>query len=212
MTDLAAPVVNPQELLPVIGRASRALWRDLHRCIAIGALWVLLSLPTTLLAIFGKQSLAVICLLLPLAGLSGLNAFLVGIKRDEHPKLSSLLRVDVSFALSAGALFATCFWLFQQPLPLAAAGYLLFAFVLVLLPFCVAYGGIRGTRGLGNWRAAIILSALAPTWSLTLLALSAIGFFLVFATGGVLIIAVPAWIFLIAIEMTDVIIFRKDEQ
>jgi hypothetical protein len=86
---------------------------------------------------------------------------------------------------------------------LLVPGVLLSALLLLVVPFVLAYGAVRGRTGFSAWRGGLILVAYRPGTALTVLALNCIGGFVVVASLGVLGVFVPCFLLVFTCALVE---------
>ncbi|WP_432972973.1 hypothetical protein [Dactylosporangium sp. CA-233914] len=121
--------------------------------------------------------------------------------RVDGPRLAALRRVDpvLALLLSVAGLALIAPW---GVVPAAAA--------LLVGPYALAYGAVRGKRGLAALRGGVILAAYRPAWALTLTGLTVIGAFIAAASAGVLALAVAPLLLTIAARQTSALLSQID--
>jgi len=82
--------------------------------------------------------------------------------------------------------------------------------MLLVLPYTLSYGALRGRRGLQALRGGLILVAYRPIWAFTLVAIGVLGAFAVVATAGVLAPVVAPLLLTIAATHTAALLDEID--
>jgi hypothetical protein len=122
--------------------------------------------------------------------LTGLSRFTAVIARGDRPRVRDAFAVDPVLAVTMVAVGTTAEILMATPAA-QVLGFVVAAVELVLVPFALAYGAVRGRRGFMTWRGAFILVAYRPSWALTVLALTILGGFAIVASAGAVVVVVP---------------------
>jgi len=137
----------------------------------------------------------------PLLALTGVAAFAAQVARGDGPSLGALRRVDpvLALVLSVGGLALLAPW---GVAPAAA--------VLIVGPYALAYGAVRGRRGLAALRGGVILAAYRPAWALTLTGLTVVSAFAVAASAGVLALIVAPLLLAVAARQTATLLAEID--
>jgi hypothetical protein len=179
--------------LPASLRRSVVLtWLELPRVIAVSLGWAVTLVPLAAAIVVGAPWWIGALASLPGAlAATGVATFAAAVRRGEKPAVRVAFGVDPvlggSFSLvggvAAGAISAGGV--------IAIAGFAIAAAGLVLAPVALAYGAVRGRRGLVAWRGGAILTAYRPGAALTVLAIACLGGFAVAATMGALVVFVP---------------------
>jgi hypothetical protein len=174
-------------------RGALALWYELPRGLAAGALAVAAAVPLGLAAAAGAPAWLIAGTAVPPAiVLTGLARFATAAVGPERPDLRLLRQVDPALAgvLAAGTALAAVGLLAGGVLGWAGAA--LGAILLLVAPVALVYGPLRGRTGLAALRGGLILVAYRPVWALTLLALGCLlGFAAVASVGVLALVAVP---------------------
>ncbi|MFI5910554.1 hypothetical protein [Dactylosporangium sp. NPDC051541] len=179
-----------------------ACWHELPRTLAAGAVTVASAVPLAAALLAGApRALAAIAVLPVALALTGLASFTAPIADGDGPSLPALRRVDpvLALLLSAAGLALLAPW---GVVPAAA--------VLLVGPNALAYGAVRGKRGLAALRGGVILAAYRPAWALTLTALTVIALFAAAASAGVLAFAVAPLLLTIASRQTAALLAEID--
>jgi hypothetical protein len=183
--------------LPALARrATVALWHELPRAVLAGGAVLLAAAPGAVaVAVSAPAAIVAAALVPPALALTALAHVAAAVVRGEKsvprgvdPVLGLLLAGGAALAglgLAAGGAAAVAG-------ALAAAGSLL------VFPYALAYGALRGRRGPGALRGGLILVAYRPVWALTLLGLGVLGAFAAVATAGVLAPVLPPWLLTVA--------------
>ena len=182
---------NEAVTLPwLVKRASILTWFELPRVVAVCATLLASVAPFAVAVMTGQWWLMSIGALPAALLLTGLARFAAIVARGERPRVRDAFVVDPVLAVSLVAAGTIAGLLLADPV-LQFAGFAVAAVVLVLAPYALAYGAVRGKRGLTTWRGAFILVAYRPSWALTVLSMSLIGGFTIAATVGALAVLVP---------------------
>ena len=160
-------------------RGFLAFWRELPRCLAAGALVLVTAIPLAVAIVWAAPYAIVAGATVPPAlALTGLARFAAAVARGDVPRLALLREVD---PVLAAVLAAGC-----AVVPFGVAGAVIGAGLLLVIPYALVYGAIRGRRGLTALRGGVILAGYRPSWALTLVALACLDGFAVAASAGVL--------------------------
>ena len=174
----------------LLRRAAVATWRELPRIAAVCAIWLASLVPVAVAVMSAQWWLIAIGSLPATLLLTGIARFAATIIRGDRPLVRETFAVDPVLALTVSVLGGVAWLLLADP-ALQLIGYVATALLVLLVPYALAYGAVRGRRGLTTWRGAFILVAYRPSWALTVLALSLIGGFVVVASVGALGLIVP---------------------
>ncbi|WP_433363599.1 hypothetical protein ACQPZX_32435 [Actinoplanes sp. CA-142083] len=179
-----------------------ALWHELPRALAAGAVTLVAAAPLTAALLSGAPRWLAAATVLPvMLALTGVASFAAAVARGDEPSLAALRRVDPVLALLLSvAGFAL----------LTSWGVVPAAAVLIVGPYALAYGAVRGKRGLTAVRGGVILAAYRPTWALTLTGLTVIAAFAVAASAGVLALVVAPLLLTIACRQTTTLLAEID--
>ncbi|MER7276504.1 hypothetical protein ABT369_18875 [Dactylosporangium sp. NPDC000244] len=175
-----------------------AFWHELPRNLGAGLLLGLSAVPLGAALLTGAPGWVAAAATLPVTlALTGLAALTAG----EDPRLAALLRVDPVLAalLSVAGLALLAPW---GVVPAAA--------VLIVGPYALAYGAVRGKRGLAALRGGVILAAYRPAWALTLTGLTVLGAFAAAASAGVLALVAAPLLLTIAARQTAALLGEID--
>jgi hypothetical protein len=179
--------------LPASLRRSVVLtWLELPRVIAVSLGWALTLVPLAAAIVVGAPWWIGALASLPGAlATTGVAVFAAAVWRGEKPAVRVAFGLDLvlggSFSVVGGVAVATI----AAGGVVAIAGFAIAAAGLVLATFALAYGAVRGRRGLVAWRGGAILAAYRPSAALTVLAVACLGGFAVAATMGALVVFVP---------------------
>jgi hypothetical protein len=179
-----------------------AFWHELPRTLAAGAVTLAAAAPLAAALLAGAPGWVAAAATLPVTvALTGLASFAAAVARGDGPRLSTLRRVDpvLALLLSAAGLALLAPW---GVVPAAA--------VLLAGPYALAYGAVRGRRGLAALRGGVILAAYRPAWALTLTALAVIAGFAAAASAGVLALVVAPLLLTIAARQTAALLGEID--
>ncbi|WP_433204773.1 hypothetical protein ACQP00_36560 [Dactylosporangium sp. CS-047395] len=174
-----------------------AFWHELPRNLTAGLVLGLSAVPLGAALLAGAPgwvaAAAVLPVTLALTGLAALTA--------DDRGLAALRRVDpvLALLLSVAGLALLAPW---GVVPAAA--------VLLVGPYALAYGAVRGRRGLAALRGGVILAAYRPAWALTLTALTVLGAFAAAASAGVLAPVVAPLLLTIAARQTTALLAEID--
>jgi hypothetical protein len=193
-------------------RAVLVFWHELPRCVAAGAFGFAAAAPLVVAIVAAAPDWILAAATVPPAlALTGLARFAAALARGDGPRLAMLRQIDPALALllaggvslaglglasgGAAALAAT----------VGAAGLLL------VFPYALVYGALRGRYGLRALRGGAILVAFRPSWAFTLVALGWLGGFAVAASAGVLAAVVPLLLLAITAVQTIALLDQIDE-
>jgi hypothetical protein len=179
-----------------------AFWHELPRTLTAGAVTLVAAIPlTAALLSDAPRWLAATAVLPVLLALTGVAALTAPTARGDAPSLSALRRVDpvLALLLSAAGLALIAPW-----------GIVPAAATLIVGPLALAYGAVRGKRGLAALRGGVILAAYRPAWSLTLTALTVIAAFAVAASSGVLVLVAAPLLLTVACRQASALLAEID--
>jgi hypothetical protein len=179
-----------------------AFWHELPRTLAAGGVTLLAATPLTAALVAGAPRWLAAAAVLPvLLALTGVASFAAQVARGDGPSLAALRRVDPALALllSVAGLALLAPW---GVVPAAA--------VLIVGPYALAYGAVRGKRGPAALRGGVILAAYRPAWALTLTGLTVIAGFAAAASTGVLTLVVTPLLLTIACRQTAALLTEID--
>ncbi|WP_433076298.1 hypothetical protein ACQP1P_31395 [Dactylosporangium sp. CA-052675] len=178
--------------------AATAFWHELPRNLGAGLLLGLSAVPLGAALLAGAPGWVAAAATLPVTlALTGLAALTAG----EHPRAAAMVRVDpvLALLLSVAGLALLAPW---GVVPAAA--------VLIVGPYALAYGAVRGKRGLAALRGGVILAAYRPAWALTLTGLTVLGAFAAAASAGVLALVAAPLLLTIAGRQTAALLDEID--
>ncbi len=180
-------------MTPIVARTSRFFWAELHRCLLAGGVLVLTAAPAAITAWWGLLPAAAALLVLPMVTATGLARFCAALARGDRPGLRVLARVDVVLGLVLTLAVLGGLVLAARPGLTGIVGQVWAAMILLVLPWVLSYGAVRGRTGPGAVRGGLLLVVLRPSWALTVLALGCLAAFATAASAGVLALLAPAW-------------------
>lgn len=183
--------------LPSLTRQSALLvWRHMPRCLAWGLVVALAGVPWVAAALSGGDWwMLLLCGILPLL-LSPVLARAAATVAGDHPRFECGYDAGLSLSLGLAAWMGGA--LVHQAGVAALAGFLLTALVLYAAPMVLAYGAVRGRRGLAAVRGGLLLLAHRPAWGLTLFGLTCLTGFFTAASGGTLVLLAPMFVMVTA--------------
>lgn len=189
-------------LVKAVWSGATASWHELPRATAAGAVTLVAAVPLSAALLSGAPRWLAAAAVLPvLLALTGVAGFAAQVARGDGPSLAALRRVDPVLALVlsvAGSALLTPWGV----LPAAA--------VLIVGPYALAYGAVRGRRGLAALRGGVILAAYRPAWALTLTGLTVVSAFAVAASAGVLALVVAPLLLAVAAGQTATLLAEID--
>lgn len=175
----------------MLRRSTVSVWHELPRVAAAGGIWLLTLAPVAAAATTGLWWLIALSTLPAALASTSIGRFAAALPAGARADLRDLLRGDPVLAL-AGVVTGTAAERLISAGGLAAvAGSVLAALLAVVAPIAIAYGAVRGKRGLLALRGGMILVAYRPSTALTVLALACIGGFAIAASVGALATVVP---------------------
>ena len=186
----------------LVKEGTTAFWHELPRTLAAGAVTVVAAAPLAAALLSGAPRwLAAAAVLPAMLALTGLASFAAPIARGDQPSLAALRRVDpvLALLLSVAGLALIAPW---GVVPAAA--------VLIVGPYALAYGAVRGRRGPAALRGGVILAAYRPAWALTLTGLTVLGGFAVAASAGVFLLVVAPLLLTVAGRQTAALLDEID--
>jgi hypothetical protein len=189
---MPAGVSTAAATLPwLVKRGVLVFWHELPRCIVAGAFGLAAAVPLVVAIVVAAPGWILAATTVPPAlALTGLARFAAAVARGDGPRLAMLREIDPALALPlAGGVSLAGLGLASGGLA-APAGAVGVAALLLVFPYALAYGALRGRRGLRALRGGAILVAFRPSWAFTLVAMGCLGGFAVAASAGVLAAAV----------------------
>ncbi|GID32933.1 hypothetical protein [Paractinoplanes brasiliensis] len=175
-----------------------AFWHELPRTLTAGALVLAASAPLAAALVSAAPGWMSAVALLPLTlALTAVASFAAPIARGDQASSSALRRIDpvLALLLSVAGLALIAPW---GVVPAAA--------VVIVGPYALAYGAVRGKRGLAAVRGGAILAAYRPSWALTSTALTVLAGFAAVASAGVLaLVAAPLLLTLAARQTANLL-------
>ena len=179
------------------------VWHELPRSIVAGLVVLVAAVP--LGASFAGSApgwiRAVATVPLALA-LTGLARFAAAVARGDGPQLRLLVAADPVLALLLAGVGCLAWAGIAAGGAAAVAGTVGAAVLLVVFPYTLTYGALRGRRGLQALRGGAILVAYRPSWALTLVGVEFLGGFAIVASAGVLAVVVLPLLLTVAAAQT----------
>lgn len=176
-----------------------ASWHELPRTLMAGAVTLVAAAPLAAALWSGAPRWLAAAALLPIMlALTSVASFSAAVARGDVP---SLRRADpvLALLLSVAGLALLAPW-----------GVVVAAAILIVGPFALAYGAVRGKRGLTAVRGGIILAAYRPSWALTLTGLTVVAAFAAVGSGGVLALVAAPLLLTIAARQTTTLLTEID--
>jgi hypothetical protein len=210
---MTAQLVIPELSQPAqLRRTAILTWLELPRVVVVGMVWIVLALPLVT-GFFGVPWYLVALGALPSClYATGLVRFATILSRGERPAIRDAFRLDILLGLTIGvAVFGASALLAGGP-ALIVPGVVLTALLLLIVPFSLAYGAVRGRTGFSAWRGGLILVAYRPGTALTLLSLNCVAAFVVIASLGALGVFVPCYLFVFACAIVAGQLDRLDQR
>jgi hypothetical protein len=191
---MIAPLSQPA----LLRRTAVLTWLELPRVAAVGAIWIVLALPVVTGLLGVPWYLVALGALPSCLYATGLVRFAAILSRGERPRIRDAFRFDPLLGLTIGIGIFAASSLVAGGRSFVVPGVLLAAALVMVVPFALAYGAVRGRTGFSAWRGGMILVGFRPATALTLLALNCIAAFVVIASLGVLGVVVPCYLFVFA--------------
>lgn len=173
-------------------RASLLTWHELPRVTAVCALVLLAAVPmvvASLTSVWWLVAFSAIPVSLFATVLARVGAV---IGRGERVRVRDVFTVDAPLAL----ILLGCATLAERAISAGGAlqivGCVAAAVLLAVAPVSLAYGAVRGRRGVAALRGGLILVAYRPAAALTVLGVGVLAAFAVVATLGTLGLVLPA--------------------
>ncbi|RCG29107.1 hypothetical protein DQ384_22500 [Sphaerisporangium album] len=171
----------------LVRRGALGFWHELPRCVVAGALGLATAAPLLVAMIAALPDWILAATTVPPAlALTGLVRFAAAVARGDGPRLATLREVDPALALLLAGGVSLAGLALNSGGGAALAGAAGAAGLLLVFPYALAYGALRGRRGLRAVRGGAILVAFRPSWALTLVAMGCLGGFAAAASAGVL--------------------------
>lgn len=205
---MAATAVTVASLPALARRGTAGLWHELPRALFAGTVVLLAAVPFAVAVLTAAPAPIVAAALVPPAlMLTALGHFAAAVVRGGRPALHGtdpvLGLLFASTAAAAGLGLASGG-------AAAVAGTVALAALLLAFPYALAYGALRGRRGVAALRGGLILVAYRPVWALTLLALGVLAAFAAVASGGVLAPLVAPWLLTVAATQVTALLDEID--
>ncbi len=196
---MTTQVSIPQVSLPAQLRRTAVLtWLELPHLIAVGLVGVVLALPVLTGLLGAPWPLVALGALPSCLYAAGVARYAAAVARGERPRVREAFHLDLVLGCSIEAgIFVTGALLVGGGV-LIVPGVVLAAVLLLVAPFALAYGAVRGRTGFTAWRGGFILVAYRPGAALSLLALNCIAAFAVIASLGVFGVILPCYLFVFA--------------
>ncbi|WP_238011928.1 hypothetical protein KZZ52_37915 [Dactylosporangium sp. AC04546] len=188
-----------------------AFWHELPRNLLAGAVTALAAVPFAVAVAAGLPAwLLALTTVPPALALTGAAAMAGAVARGGAARVTQLRDVDpvLAVVLAAGATAAGVGLVSGGPA--ALFGAVCGAGLLLAGPSALAYGAVRGRRGLAAVRGGAILVAYRPGWAFTLFALACLGGFAAVASAGVLAVVVVPLVLTIAARQTAALLDEID--
>lgn len=174
-------------------RAAVLTWLELPRLLGAGVVLLASAVPLAVALLWAAPWwLAAAAALPPVLLLTGLSRIAADVADGRRARMRRLADVDPVLAVLLLAPVAGGERLVAAGGGALAAGCLLIAAAGLLAAPSLAYGAVRGRRGVAAMRGGAILAVWRPGAALSLLSLGCLGAFAVVASAGVLALAVPA--------------------
>lgn len=184
-----APAVPAQHTFVA---ACRGLWQGLPTMVGISLTWMVAAGLTVLPAIVGAGAWSVVLvgpwLLLTTAAVGATHAVIGG----ESARRGARTGLDPTIALAGWWAVAASAGLIAIDGPVQVAGFALAALTILIGPLVLAYGVVRGRRGLAAIRGGALLAILRPDLALSIASLAVVGAFLIVISAGALGLFLPA--------------------
>ena len=172
--------------------ACRALWQALPTMVGISLAWTLATGLTALPAIVGAGTWSVLLVgpwfLITTSAVGAIHAAIVGASA-RHGAWRGLDPVVAGAGWWAVAASAS---LIAIDGPVQVAGFALAALTILMGPLVLAYGSVRGRRGLAAIRGGTVLAILRPDLALSIAGLAVVAAFLIVISAGALGLFLPA--------------------
>jgi hypothetical protein len=195
----------------LLRRASVDLWHALPRTLVAGLVLIAATVPLAVALIVAAPAWLVALAGVPVAlALTGLATFSAAVARGERPGIRMLARVDPILTVVLAAAAGLVALSLATPGSWQLVGVVGAAVLLLVAPVALAYGAVRGKRGVAALRGGLILVSFRPSWALTLLAISCLGGFLAAASAGVLLLIAPALVLTSACAVVSALLTHID--
>lgn len=206
---MSATTLAASTLPWAIRRGAVAVWHDLPRAILAGLLGTVSLVPFVLALTAAAPGWIVgATVLLPALAATMIAGIAARAVRHHGIPLRAFVSTDPVLALMIGAVAILAGMLLISPGSAQLAGAALAALLLFVGCPALAYGAVRGRRGLAALRGGILLALMRPGWALTLTAFAVLAGFAVAASAGVL--AVVAAPFLLGVA-ASLVSYQLDE-
>ncbi|MBL7258089.1 hypothetical protein [Paractinoplanes lichenicola] len=178
-----------------------AWWQELPRTLGAGALTLVAATPLAVALVADAPRVVAAAAVLPLMlALTAVASFAAQTARGDQPRISGADPV-LALLLSVAGLALLAPW---GVLPAAA--------VVIVGPYALAYGAVRGRRGWAALRGGVILAAYRPAWALTLTGLTVLAGFAAAASAGALALIVAPLLLTIAARQTATLLADIDDR
>jgi hypothetical protein len=210
---MTAQLAIPELSQPAqLRRTAILTWLELPRVVVVGIIWIVLVLPLVT-GFFGVPWYLVALGALPSClYATGLVRFATILSRGGRPAIRDTFRLDILLGLTIGVAVFAASALLAGGRALIVPGVLLTALLVLVVPFTLAYGAVRGRTGFSAWRGGLILVAYRPGTALTLLSLNCVAAFVVIASLGALGVFVPCYLFVFACAIVTGQLDRLDQR
>ncbi|GAA1011815.1 hypothetical protein Aple_013300 [Acrocarpospora pleiomorpha] len=190
----------------------QACWHELPRCLAAGVFGLAAAVPLLVAILAAAPTWMLAAATVPIAlALTGLARFAAALACGDGPRLAMLRQVDPALALLLAAGVSLAGFGLASGGAAALAATLGAAGLLLVFPYSLVYGALRGRYGLQALRGGAILVAYRPSWAFTLVGLGWLGGFAVAASTGVLAVVVLPLLLAITATQTLALLGEIDE-
>ncbi|GAA0384825.1 hypothetical protein Acor_47960 [Acrocarpospora corrugata] len=175
----------------LVKRGVLVFWHELPRSVVVGVIGLASAVPLMASVIVAAPAWMLAAATVPPSlALTGMARFAAAAVCGDGPRLALLRRLDPVLALLLAAGLSLAGLGLASGGGAALAGTVGCAGLLLVFPYALAYGAIRGRYGLTALRGGAILVAFRPSWAFTLVGLGWLGGFAVAASTGVLAVVV----------------------
>ncbi|GAA0986219.1 hypothetical protein GCM10009555_063180 [Acrocarpospora macrocephala] len=196
----------------LVRRGMLACWQELPRCLAAGVFGLAAATPLLVaILVAAPDWMPAAATVPPALALTGLARFAAALARGDGPRLAMLRQIDPALALLLACGVSLAGFGLASGGAATLAATLGAAGLLLVFPYALVYGALRGRYGLGALRGGAILVAFRPSWAFTLVGLGWLGGFAVAASTGVLAVVVLPLLLAITATQTLSLLGEIDE-
>lgn len=199
-------------MIPVlVPRAVRSIWGELPAVLCVCAIWTASLTPFLVALLSSAPAWMGTGAVLPVALAStGLARVAEDLSVGERVRTRRMFDMDPALAALATATVGLASLLLAVDGWVSAVGFVLAAVACLTLPMALSCGAANAVHGAGALRDGLLLAVQRPGTAVSLAAMGVLGGFAVIASGGVLVLVVPALMALIASQCVTVALPGED--